>query len=73
MGILVLILYAATLALLVVTLFLRLHDGAELRSGIRPTIAALLCIACMWVNWQVMYSMIQDTSTCETSTEVTID
>ena len=71
MGILVLILYMLALVCLVATLFLGLHDGAELRSGIRPTIAALLCLACMWANWQIMYSMIQDSPTCETSTEVT--
>ena len=67
------ILYAVTLAFLVATLALGLHDGSEHRSGIRATVAALLCLACMWANWQLMYSMIQDTPTCETSTEVTID
>ena len=68
-----LILYMLALVCLVATLFLALHDGAEHRSGIRPAIAALLCTACMWANWQVMYHMIQDNPTCETSTEVTID
>ena len=68
-----LVLYALALVFLVATLVLGLHDGAEYGSGIRPTIAALLCLACMWANWQLMYSMIQDNPTCETSTEVTID
>ena len=68
-----LILYTLALVFLVATLFLALHDGAELRSGIRPTIAALLGLACMWANWQIMYSMIQDNPACETSTEVAID
>ena len=65
-----LILYMLALALLVVTLFLGLHDGAERRGGARSTLAALLCLACMWANWNIMYSMIQDNPTCETSTEV---
>ena len=65
-----LVLYALALAFLVATLFLALHDGAENRSGTRATVAALLCLACMWANWQLMYSMIQDNPTCETSTEV---
>lgn len=69
----VLILYIIALACLVATLFLGLYDGAECRSGIRPTLAALLCLACMWANWQIMYSMIQDTPTCEAVTEVAID
>ena len=68
-----LVLYALALVCLVATLVLGLHDGAELRSGTRATVAALLCLACMWANWQIMYSMIQDNSTCETSTEATID
>lgn len=68
-----LILYMLALVSLVATLFLALHDGAELRSGTRATVAALLCLACMWANWQIMYSMIQDNPTCETSAEVTID
>ena len=68
---LVLIIYVIGLACLVATFFLALHDGAELRSGIRSTVAALLCLACMWANFQITYSMFQDTPTCETSTEVT--
>ena len=68
--VLVLILYAFALVFLVATLFLALHDGAEYRSGIRPTIAALICLACMWANWNIMYNTIQDNQTCETSTEV---
>ena len=66
-----LIFYMLALVFLVATLFLALHDGAELRSGTRATVAALLCLAFMWANWQLMYSMIQDNHTCETSTEVT--
>ena len=68
---LALTLYALTLACLVATLFLGLHDGSEHRSGIRSTVAALLCMACMWASWQIMYHMIEDNLTCETSTEVT--
>lgn len=70
MVVLVLILYILTLTFLVATLFLGRHDGAERRSGIRSTVAALLCLACMWANWNIMYIMIQDNPTCETSTEV---
>ena len=66
-----LILYMLALLFLVATLFLALHDGAECRSGIRAVLAALLCLACMWANWQLMYSMIQDSQACDTSTETT--
>lgn len=66
-----LIFYMLALVFLVVTLFLALHDGAELRSGIRPAVAALLCLACIWANWNIMYNMIQGNPTCETYTEVT--
>lgn len=67
---LVLIIYGIGLVCLVATLFLGLNDGAECRSGTRATVAALLCLACMWANFQIMYSMIQDNPTCETATEV---
>ena len=66
-----LILYMLALVFLVATLFLGLYDGAERRRGIRPALAALLCLACMWANWNIMYSMIQDNPTCDTSTETT--
>ena len=68
-----LILYVLALVFLVATLGLGLYDGSEHRSGIRATVAALLYLACMWANWQLMYHMIQDNPTCETSAEVTID
>ena len=66
-----LILYGIALVALVATHAIGLRDGAEYRSGIRSTIAALLCIAFMWASWQIMYSVAQDNPACETSTEVT--
>ena len=68
-----LVLYALAIVFLVATLVLGLHDGAEYGSSTRATVAALLCLVCMWASWQLMYSMIQDNPTRETSTEVTID
>ena len=68
--VLVLILYVGALLGLVMTFFFALSDGYEGRSAVRAYLSAMFCLACMWANWQIMSSMIQDNPTCETSTEV---